>query len=176
MSQHPLYAYPDIPKSPAQPVIQFDQELHNAVEVLKAAVSDYQLNCVAASHLNLAPAIFVIQSEVDENQFNIYINPKIISQSQFENCVSDCLFFPYSETVIKRPLELELTYQDLDGVSHNQHFKDQDAVLISYLTDCLNGKTILDYMSAFKKQRFLKLYKKNMQRQHACDSSCDHEH
>lgn len=176
MSQHQLYAYPDLPKSPAQTVVEFNKELEKTVEALTNALSEYQLNCIAASHLNLPLAIFVIQSEDESSQPNIYINPQIVAQTRHENCITDCLFFPFTETVIKRPLELDLEYQDLNGNSHKERFEEQKAVLISYLTDCLNGKTVLDYMSQYKKQRFLNKFKKNMQRSHTCDSSCTHEH
>lgn len=176
MSQHQLHAYPDIPKAPAQKVVLFDISLEKDVEALTNAISEYQLNCIAAPHLNLPFAIFVIQSDNESSQPNIYINPQIVAQARHKNCITDCLFFPYTETVIKRPLEIELAYQDINGANHKERFEAQKAILISYLTDCLNGKTVLDYMSQYKKQRFLGKFKKSMQRNHTCDSNCTHEH
>lgn len=176
MEQISLCAYPDIPKGPAKLVEQFDEGLSKTLDCLAIALEEFSLFGIAAPHLNRQQAAFAINEGQFFDEIQYFINPKILWQKGHENCVTECLYFPYTETVIKRPLELEIEYFDRNNTPQRLHAKDNLAIIISYLMDCLEGKIILNYMSPVKRKRFLDKYLKNLSQQHHCGHDCTHEH
>ena len=75
-----------------------------------------------------------------------------------------CLSIPGFNEVIARPDKIELRWQDLDGNKHVDQPEGLLTVCIQHEIDHLEGKLMVDYVSALKRDRvrnkLLKEYKR----------------
>ncbi len=91
----------------------------------------------------------------------IYVNPVInYSTQKLKDYNEGCLSVPDEHVVVTRPAEIELEYNDLDGVKQNLKASGLLATCIQHEIDHLNGKTIISYASALKQNMMLKRLKK----------------
>ena len=85
----------------------------------------------------------------------IFINPtyKILENHSLYEFEEGCLSIPGFNEVIARPDKIELRWQDLDGNEHVDQPKGLLTVCIQHEIDHLEGKLMVDYVSALKRDR-----------------------
>lgn len=107
---------------------------------------------LAAPQVGILANIITIQLTADDPQ--IFINPKIISQSEdrFE-WKEGCLSVPGYFENRRRPNSIIIQYHDIVGEEHEGQFVGLDAFAIQHEIDHLNGKVFVDGMSSFKTKR-----------------------
>ena len=77
------------------------------------------------------------------------INPKIIAYSdEKEKGWEGCLSVPGLRGQVMRSKEIEVTYTDRHGNSHQQVFTDFVARIVQHEFDHINGKVFLDRMDS----------------------------
>ena len=69
----------------------------------------------------------------------VICNPKIISTSSEVHMAEGCLSFPFLGLYITRPAEIEVEYQDYNGVTKNQKFTGISARCFQHELDHMNG-------------------------------------
>lgn len=104
-----------------------------------------------------------IVKESDKKQI-VMINPKIISSSDKKLPMREgCLSVPNIFTNITRPTEIQVEYYDENNKLITMYADNLMAKCIQHEIDHLNGLTLLEHVSALKKQMILKKVKKILQ-------------
>ena len=111
---------------------------------------------LAANQIGIDLDIFIIDithlEEVDKPAE--FVNGKIVDSYGESTFSEGCLSVPGVEFDIKRPEFITLQYQKLDGSQHEQEFSGLYARAIQHEIDHLNGKLIIDHVSAIAKLRY----------------------
>ncbi len=111
---------------------------------------------LAANQIGIDLNLFIIDiTHLEEvNEPAEFINGTIVN-SRGESTISEgCLSVPGVEFEIERPEFITLQYQKLDGSKHEQEFSGLYARAIQHEMDHLNGKLIVDHVSAIVKLRY----------------------
>jgi peptide deformylase len=116
---------------------------------------------LAAVQVGQLKRIFVVdigkKTESSTQDPYFFINPEIVFASEDEIAMNEgCLSFPGARSLIKRPKEIKVKYLDYDGNSKEIEADDWMARAILHENDHLNGVTMPDYMSAVKRDFFMR--------------------
>ena len=111
---------------------------------------------LAANQIGIDLNLFIIDiTHLEEvNETAEFINGKIVDSREETTFSEGCLSVPGVEFEIKRPEFITLQYQKLDGSKHEQEFNGLYARAIQHEMDHLNGKLIVDHVSAIAKLRY----------------------
>jgi peptide deformylase len=96
----------------------------------------------------------------------VMINPEVLETAQ-EKCRSEegCLSVPEFWEDFERPAWVVLRFLDERGQVQERRFEDFSATVVQHEMDHLDGVTILDRVSRFKRSRYLFARRKARQRQ-----------
>ena len=91
----------------------------------------------------------------------VLINPVIVEASE-ELMVWEegCLSLPEFWQEVDRPRQIRVAFQDVEGNAHETVFEDFPAIVVQHEMDHLDGITLVEKGSRFKKSRYLKARKK----------------
>ena len=128
----------------------------------------YDANGIGLAATQVDQHIRLIVMDLSENRDDprIFINPtyKILENHNLYEFEEGCLSIPGFNEVIARPDKIELRWQDLDGNEHVDKPEGLLTVCIQHEIDHLEGKLMVDYVSALKRDRvrnkLLKEYKR----------------
>ena len=128
----------------------------------------YDANGIGLAATQVDQHIRLIVMDLSENRDDprIFINPtyKILENHSLYEFEEGCLSIPGFNEVIARPDKIELRWQDLDGNEHIDKPEGLLTVCIQHEIDHLEGKLMVDYVSALKRDRvrnkLLKEYKR----------------
>ena len=111
---------------------------------------------LAANQIGIDLNLFIIDiTHLDEvNETSEFVNSNIVESSGESVFFEGCLSVPGIEFEIKRPELITLQYQKLDGSQHEQDYNGLYARAIQHEIDHLNGKLIIDHVSAIAKLRY----------------------
>ena len=80
------------------------------------------------------------------------INPEIIkSSSEISEFEEGCLSLPTQYAKVKRPAEIIVKFQNIEGVFCEESFSGIEATCIQHEIDHLDGKLFVDHVSKLKK-------------------------
>ena len=111
---------------------------------------------LAAPQIGINKRIFVIDCsrEGEKKDCRIVINPEIEHQSEELSPYKEgCLSIPGFNETIARPDKIELIWQDISGKEHTDSPEGLLTVCIQHEIDHLDGKLMVDYVSALKRDR-----------------------
>lgn len=122
---------------------------------------------LAAVQVGQLKRIFTVdigkKTDAEQRDPIFFINPEITYLSEEKTDMKEgCLSFPGGRSLISRPKEIKVTYLDYDGNKQEMEADDWMARAILHENDHLNGITMPDYMSAMKRDVFLRHVKKAM--------------
>jgi peptide deformylase len=93
------------------------------------------------------------------------VNPVIVeSGPETLTWEESCLSVPEFYQDIKRKKRITVRFQDATGAEHQRVFEDFPAIVIQHEMDHLDGTTLLEHSSGFKRSRYLTKKKKRAQR------------
>jgi len=94
----------------------------------------------------------------ERNEPMYFVNPeyKILDSHSLFSFEEGCLSVPGFNEVISRPDKIDLTWQDLQGNTHNDSPDGLLTVCIQHEMDHLEGILFIDYLSKLKKTMILK--------------------
>lgn len=107
----------------------------------------------------------------------VMLNPEIIHKSEeLSEYEESSLSFPGVKLKIKRPKEIKVKYNDLNGNIKEIEADGLFSTVLQHELDYLNAITIFDHVSKLKKNIALKKMKKHMENNisHVHSSSCNH--
>ncbi len=129
----------------AAPVDAFDAALATLVRDMFETMYAAPGRGLAAPQVGVSRRVFVVDTQWKEADPApmIFVNPKMIARSD-ETAVGTeaCLSIPGRSFAVSRPIWVDMTWQDLDGVSHEGRFEGVEAVCVAHEFDHLNGLLI----------------------------------
>ena len=150
----------------AEKVIKFDKSLENLANSMLKTMYDANGIGLAATQIDQHIRLIVMDLSEERNEPRIFINPtyKVLEDHSLYEFEEGCLSIPGFNEVIARPDKIELRWQDLEGNEHIDRPKGLLTVCIQHEIDHLDGKLMVDYVSALKRDRvrsrLLKEYKR----------------
>tara|TARA_Y100000992_G_scaffold208047_1_gene142589 strand:- start:1164 stop:1673 length:510 start_codon:yes stop_codon:yes gene_type:complete len=151
----------------AKKVTKFDKSLEILANDMLNTM--YSANGIGLAATQVDQHIRLIVMDLSENRDEprIFINPtfKVLKNHQLFEYEEGCLSIPGFNETIARPDKIELTWQDIKGNEHKDTPEGLLTVCIQHEIDHLEGKLMVDYVSALKRDRvrnrLLKEYKRN---------------
>ena len=150
----------------AEKVTKFDKSLENLANSMLKTMYDANGIGLAATQVDQHIRLIVMDLSENKDDPRIFINPtyKTLKNHSLHEFEEGCLSIPGFNEVIARPDKIELRWQDLDGNEHVDQPKGLLTVCIQHEIDHLEGKLMVDYVSALKRDRvrnkLLKEYKR----------------
>ena len=150
----------------AKKVLKFDKSLENlANDMLKTM---YEANGIglAATQVDVHIRLVVMDISEERNDPKIFVNPiyRVLDDHKLFEFEEGCLSIPGFNEVISRPDKIELTWQDLSGNQHKDCPEGLLTVCIQHEIDHLEGKLMVDYVSALRRDRVRKRLLKEFKR------------
>ena len=142
----------------AKKVTKFDKSLQNlASDMLYTMYKENGIGLAATQvdeHIRLI--VMDLSDERDKPMF--FVNPvyKILDNHSMASFEEGCLSIPGFNEEITRPDKINLTWQDLEGNSHNEEPEGLLTICIQHEIDHLEGKLMVDYISPIKRDRIRK--------------------
>ena len=150
----------------AKKIVKFDKSLENlANNMLKTM---YEANGIglAATQVDFHVRLVVMDVSEERNDPKIFVNPiyRVLDGHELFEFEEGCLSIPGFNEIISRPDKIELTWQDLSGKQHKDYPEGLLTVCIQHEIDHLEGKLMVDYVSALRRDRVRKRLLKEFKR------------
>ncbi len=139
----------------AKKVTKFDKSLESLANDMLETMYIANGIGLAATQVDRHIRLIVMDLSEERDDPRIFINPtfKILKNHKLFEFEEGCLSIPGFNETITRPDKIELTWQDIKG---NQHIDKPEGLLtvcIQHEIDHLDGKLMVDYISALKRDR-----------------------
>lgn len=161
MSLLNILHYPDPRlRNHAQPVENVDNNIRKIIDDMLETMYAAPGIGLAATQVNIAKNIIVIDISEDKNQPLCMINPEILESSGTEKMEEGCLSVPDIFEEVERAEKIKARALNRDGESFELETNGLLAVCIQHEIDHLDGKLFVDYLSSLKQQRIRKKLQK----------------
>ncbi|MCH9798350.1 MAG: peptide deformylase [Betaproteobacteria bacterium] len=140
----------------AQPILEVNDEIRQLISDMAETMYAAPGIGLAATQVDQHIQLIVIDTSKEQNDLQVFINPKIVAKSGLKEYEEGCLSVPgVYETVTRAET---VTVEALD--QHGKKFKLQAdgllAVCIQHEMDHLLGKVFVEYLSPLKRNRIKK--------------------
>lgn len=106
---------------------------------------------LSANQCGLMIRAFVMYTDWDKKENEIYFNPRIIWESEETEIYDEgCLTYPYLFLSIKRPDIIEFTYQNVNGEEKTGKFRGLTSRVFQHEYDHMEGKNFTQMVSPLK--------------------------
>ena len=124
------------------------QELYDNLKGTMAAMKGIGLS---ANQCGLPIRAFVMYTDLQDGNIQMYINPKVIWQSEEQDFfLEGCLTYPHLFLNIKRPKLVEFEYMDMEGNQQKGKFSGLTARIFQHEYDHMDGKNFTMLASKLK--------------------------
>ncbi|HET9680388.1 MAG TPA: peptide deformylase [Gammaproteobacteria bacterium] len=147
-------------RNPAQPVAVVDEKVRNLVSDMFDTMYDEPGIGLAATQVNVAQRVVVMDLSEDRSAQRVFINPEIIDQEGTQLSQEGCLSVPGFFEDIERAAKVKVRALDIDGKPFELEGEELLAACIQHEIDHLNGKLFVDYLSNLKRSRIRKKLEK----------------
>ncbi|MCU7795887.1 MAG: peptide deformylase [Candidatus Thiodiazotropha sp. (ex Myrtea spinifera)] len=155
-------------RNKAKPVAEVDDSIRRLIDDMLETMYEAPGIGLAATQVNVAKRLVVIDLSEDKNEPLCLINPEIIEKDGIEQMEEGCLSVPGIYEKVTRANHIRVRALDRDGHPFEMEAEDLLAVCIQHELDHLEGKLFVDYLSSLKRQRIRKkLEKENRQQTEA---------
>ena len=139
----------------AKKVTKFDKSLQKLADDMLLTMYDANGIGLAATQVNEHIRLIVMDLSEERNDPKIFVNPTytVRENNSFFEYEEGCLSIPGFNEKISRPDKIELMWQDLKGNEHIEKPEGLLTVCIQHEIDHLEGKLMVDYVSALKRER-----------------------
>jgi len=120
---------------------------------------------LAATQVNVAKRVVVIDISEEKDQPLCLINPEILEKEGVEQMEEGCLSVPGIYELVTRANQIRVRALDRDGKPFELAAEGLLAVCIQHELDHLEGKLFVDYLSSLKRQRIRKRLEKEGRQQ-----------
>ena len=149
--------YPDpILRRGGKSVEEFGEELQTIAQQMLETMYSYKGVGLAAPQVGLGISLLVLNPSgdpEDRDEELVMQNPKILSRKTLEFGEEGCLSFPSIYAEVERHKKIRVSYQDLDGATHEVGFEDFLARIVLHEMDHLQGVLFVDRLSAAERVR-----------------------
>jgi peptide deformylase len=144
----------------AQPVTQVDASLRKLVDDMFETMYSAPGIGLAATQVNVAKRLLVIDISDRRDQPLVLINPDIVAREGVEETEEGCLSVPGVFDKVTRAEKILVRALDRDGKPFELEADGLLAVCIQHEIDHLDGKLFVDYLSELKRTRIRKKLEK----------------
>lgn len=139
----------------AEKVLKFDKSLQSLADDMLLTMYDANGIGLAATQVDQHVRLVVMDLSDNRNEPRIFVNPsyKVLQNHNLFEFEEGCLSIPGFNETISRPDKIELKWQDINGNEHNEEPEGLLTVCIQHEIDHLEGKLMVDYVSALKRDR-----------------------
>lgn len=157
--------YPEpLLKKVSEPVTEFDAALKELAQDMVETMYAAPGVGLAAPQVGELKRLIVMDCSGREEEADLLVavNPEIVA-AEGESCEEEgCLSVPEYYASVKRFSRVTMTYQDVEGQSHQRQAEGLLAVAMQHEIDHLQGILFVDHLSPLKKSIFRKKYQKLM--------------
>jgi peptide deformylase len=144
----------------AQPVTQVDASLRKLVDDMFETMYSAPGIGLAATQVNVAKRLLVIDISDRRDQPLVLINPDVVAREGVEETEEGCLSVPGVFDKVTRAEKILVRALDRDGKPFELEADGLLAVCIQHEIDHLDGKLFVDYLSELKRTRIRKKLEK----------------
>jgi peptide deformylase len=161
MALRKILQYPD-PRLRVQalPVVRVDQEIRGLIRDMAETMYEAPGIGLAATQINVAKRVVVIDISPDHNDLRVFVNPVIVHSEGVYGIEEGCLSVPGIYEEVERARKVRVEAMDGNGARFQLEAEDLLAVCIQHEIDHLDGKVFVDYLSRLKQQRIRKKLEK----------------
>ncbi|MCB1509517.1 MAG: peptide deformylase [Hyphomicrobiaceae bacterium] len=165
MSILPIVKLPDpILRKVSAPVETVDDDLRRLLDDMLETMYDAPGVGLAGIQVGVDKRILVLDTaarEEDGPKPICMVNPEILSLSDTRRVYEEgCLSIPDVQVEIERPAAVHVRYVDRDGKQQELKADGLLATAIQHEIDHLDGKLIIDFLSALKRQIVIRKFRK----------------
>ncbi|MEL0067193.1 MAG: peptide deformylase [Gammaproteobacteria bacterium] len=153
------YPHPGL-REKARPIDKIDNRITQLAQDMLETMYDAPGIGLAATQVNVAEQLIVIDLSDDKNEPLILINPEITAADGHQTYEEGCLSFPDVYAKVERANQITLAYQDIEGQKQVLEADGLLAICIQHEMDHLQGKVFVDYLSPLKRNRIRKMLEK----------------
>jgi peptide deformylase len=147
-------------RNKAKPVAVVDDSIRRLVDDMFETMYQAPGIGLAATQVNVAKQVIVIDLSEEKNQPLCLINPEILEKDGEEQMEEGCLSVPGIYEPVNRAARVRVRALDRSGEPFELETDDLLAVCIQHEMDHLDGKLFVDYLSSLKRQRIRKKLEK----------------
>ena len=147
-------------RNKALPVAHVDAAIRTLVDDMLETMYDAPGIGLAATQVNVAQRVVVIDLSLEKNAPLCLINPEIVSRSGVEDMEEGCLSVPGVYEMVQRAERVTVRALDRGGKPFELDSEGLLAVCIQHEIDHLEGKLFVDYLSELKRTRVRKRMEK----------------
>ena len=139
----------------AEKITKFDKSLQNLADDMLLTMYDANGIGLAATQVNRHVRLVVMDISDSRDDPRIFVNPsyRVLKDHNLFEFEEGCLSIPGFNETIARPDKIELIWQDISGKEHMDSPEGLLTVCIQHEIDHLDGKLMVDYVSALKRDR-----------------------
>ena len=152
-------------RNKAKPVAQVDDSIRRLIDDMLETMYQAPGIGLAATQVNVAKRVVVIDLSEEKNEPLCLINPEIIEKDGVEQMEEGCLSVPGIFETVSRADRIRFKALDRDGVPFDEEAEGLLAVCVQHELDHLDGKLFVDYLSSLKRQRIRKKLEKEGRQQ-----------
>ncbi|MET0004382.1 peptide deformylase [Candidatus Thiodiazotropha sp. LNASS1] len=152
-------------RNKAKPVAQVDDSIRRLIDDMLETMYQAPGIGLAATQVNVAKRVVVIDLSEEKNQPLCLVNPEIIEKDGEEQMEEGCLSVPGIYEMVKRANLIRVRALGRDGAAFEMEAEGLLAVCIQHELDHLEGKLFVDYLSSLKRQRIRKKLEKESRQQ-----------
>lgn len=150
-----IVKYPnDILKQVCEPVTEFGEQLHKALDEMKTIMEANAGMGLAANQVGIAKRFFIMKDL--KGKIHEFINPKIVSSDGHQALEEGCLSLPGQFTTVDRPAQITVEAQDRNGEPFKIGAIELEAVCISHEIDHLDGIFYIEKLSRQQRRAILR--------------------
>ena len=155
----------------AEPVQAFDAALQRLIADMLETMYAAPGIGLAATQVNVHRALLVMDTSLDKNQPQVFINPEILSRDGVEVSEEGCLSVPNVFEEVERAARVRVRAQNADGSVFERDLEGLDAVCLQHEMDHLAGKLFVDYLSSLRRERIRRRLEKERRERPAASAS-----
>ncbi|MET0109706.1 MAG: peptide deformylase [Candidatus Thiodiazotropha sp.] len=152
-------------RNKAKPVAQVDDSIRRLIDDMLETMYQAPGIGLAATQVNVAKRVVVIDLSDEKNQPLCLVNPEIIEKDGEEQMEEGCLSVPGVYEMVKRANQIRVRALGRDGATFEMEAEGLLSVCIQHELDHLEGKLFVDYLSSLKRQRIRKKLEKESRQQ-----------
>ncbi|HEY4210075.1 MAG TPA: peptide deformylase [Steroidobacteraceae bacterium] len=161
MSLRTILEFPDPRlRTRAEPVTRFDPGLDELVNDMFETMYAAPGIGLAATQIDVALQLLVIDLSDEKNSPLVFINPEILAREGTAVSEEGCLSVPGIYDDVERAAKIRVRAQDRKGEVFERDYEGTLAVCIQHEMDHINGKLFVDYLSDLKRERIRKKLEK----------------
>ncbi len=160
------YPHPGL-REKARTISNFDKAITKLADDMLETMYEAPGIGLAATQVNVAKQLLVIDTSESKEAPLVLINPEIIEYSGEIITEEGCLSFPGIYANVPRYEEITVKYQSINDEKHQLEADGLMAICIQHEMDHLLGKVFVDYLSSLKRNRIRKQLEKQQREQQA---------